>query len=101
MDALGLFALRPSSEAVRGVNQYRERWRPVTCRCALCGGTGGTVPITLLSVIREHSRLFVAETILCESRNDWRTSLKYWLMKSEPDCFSIDDLSKAPKKTTF
>jgi predicted RNA-binding protein with PUA-like domain len=26
--------------------------------------------------------------------------LKYWLMKSEPDCFSIDDLAKAPKKTT-
>ncbi|HKQ75058.1 MAG TPA: EVE domain-containing protein [Blastocatellia bacterium] len=26
--------------------------------------------------------------------------MKYWLMKSEPDCFSIDDLAKAPKKTT-
>ena len=25
--------------------------------------------------------------------------MKYWLMKSEPDCFSIDDLAKAPKKT--
>ena len=24
----------------------------------------------------------------------------YWLMKSEPDEFSIDDLAKAPKKTT-
>lgn len=24
----------------------------------------------------------------------------YWLMKSEPDCFSIDDLAAAPKKTT-
>ena len=26
--------------------------------------------------------------------------MKYWLMKSEPDEFSIDDLAKAPKKTT-
>jgi predicted RNA-binding protein with PUA-like domain len=26
--------------------------------------------------------------------------MKYWLMKSEPDAFSIDDLSKAPRKTT-
>lgn len=24
----------------------------------------------------------------------------YWLMKSEPDCFSIDDLSNAPNQTT-
>ncbi|MFP5305684.1 MAG: EVE domain-containing protein [Gammaproteobacteria bacterium] len=23
----------------------------------------------------------------------------YWLMKSEPDCFSIDDLAKRPKQT--
>jgi predicted RNA-binding protein with PUA-like domain len=26
---------------------------------------------------------------------------KYWLFKSEPDVFSIDDLAKAPKKTTY
>lgn len=26
--------------------------------------------------------------------------MKYWLMKSEPSCFSIDDLYKAPKQTT-
>ncbi len=26
--------------------------------------------------------------------------LRYWLMKSEPDEFSIDDLVKAPKRTT-
>ena len=26
--------------------------------------------------------------------------MKYWLMKSEPEAFSIDDLAKAPKKTT-
>ncbi|MBA4696212.1 MAG: EVE domain-containing protein [Legionella sp.] len=25
---------------------------------------------------------------------------KYWLMKSEPSCFSIDDLQRAPKQTT-
>jgi predicted RNA-binding protein with PUA-like domain len=25
--------------------------------------------------------------------------MAYWLMKSEPDCFSIDDLSKKPKQT--
>ncbi|MBY0358707.1 MAG: EVE domain-containing protein [Candidatus Obscuribacterales bacterium] len=25
----------------------------------------------------------------------------YWLMKSEPSCFSIQDLEKAPGKTTF
>lgn len=25
---------------------------------------------------------------------------RYWLMKSEPTAFSIDDLAKAPKKTT-
>lgn len=27
--------------------------------------------------------------------------MSYWLFKSEADCFSIDDLAKAPKKTTF
>ena len=26
---------------------------------------------------------------------------RYWLMKSEPDVFSIQDLAKAPKQTTF
>ncbi|MGH9846359.1 MAG: EVE domain-containing protein [Blastocatellia bacterium] len=26
--------------------------------------------------------------------------MKYWLMKSEPESFSIDDLAKAPKQTT-
>ena len=26
--------------------------------------------------------------------------MKYWLMKSEPDAFSIDDLKKSPKATT-
>jgi predicted RNA-binding protein with PUA-like domain len=26
--------------------------------------------------------------------------LKYWLMKSEPESFSIDDLARAPRKTT-
>ncbi|HJU04599.1 MAG TPA: EVE domain-containing protein [Nitrospiraceae bacterium] len=25
---------------------------------------------------------------------------RYWLMKSEPSCFSIQDLEKAPKRTT-
>ena len=25
--------------------------------------------------------------------------MKYWLMKSEPSCFSIDDLKQAPKQT--
>ena len=27
-------------------------------------------------------------------------SPQYWLMKSEPDAFSLDDLKKSPKKTT-
>jgi predicted RNA-binding protein with PUA-like domain len=26
--------------------------------------------------------------------------MRYWLMKSEPSVFSIDDLAKAPKQTT-
>jgi predicted RNA-binding protein with PUA-like domain len=26
--------------------------------------------------------------------------MKYWLMKSEPDCFSIDDLAVSPNQTT-
>jgi len=25
---------------------------------------------------------------------------RYWLMKSEPETFSIDDLAQAPKQTT-
>ncbi len=28
------------------------------------------------------------------------SSPRYWLMKSEPDAFSLDDLKKSPKKTT-
>ncbi len=28
------------------------------------------------------------------------TARRYWLMKSEPEAFSIDDLAKAPKQTT-
>lgn len=27
--------------------------------------------------------------------------MKYWLMKSEPEAFSIDDLAKCPNKTDF
>ncbi len=27
--------------------------------------------------------------------------LRYWLVKSEPDCFSFDDLLAAPRRTTF
>lgn len=26
--------------------------------------------------------------------------MRYWLMKSEPSCFSIDDLANAPRQTT-
>ena len=26
--------------------------------------------------------------------------MSYWLMKSEPDIFGIDDLAKSPRKTT-
>jgi predicted RNA-binding protein with PUA-like domain len=26
---------------------------------------------------------------------------RYWLVKSEPDCFSIHDLARSPKQTTF
>lgn len=26
---------------------------------------------------------------------------RHWLMKSEPDCFSIDDLAAAPNQTTY
>ncbi len=29
-----------------------------------------------------------------------KSGKNYWLMKSEPDVFSIEDLDKAPKKTT-
>ena len=29
------------------------------------------------------------------------TVKQYWLMKSEPDCFSIHDLAAAPKRTTY
>ena len=28
------------------------------------------------------------------------TPMKYWLMKSEPNCYSIDDLAAEPNKTT-
>lgn len=34
------------------------------------------------------------------ARRAARTSPAYWLFKSEPDVFSIDDLRKAPKQTT-
>lgn len=27
--------------------------------------------------------------------------VSYWLLKTEPDCFSIQDLKKQPKQTTF
>lgn len=30
-----------------------------------------------------------------------KTSRRYWLMKSEADCFSFDDLQAAPDQTTF
>jgi len=28
-------------------------------------------------------------------------AIRYWLLKSEPESFSIDDLQRAPKQTTF
>ncbi len=30
-----------------------------------------------------------------------RPPRRYWLFKSEPDAFSIDDLTRAPRRTTF
>jgi len=30
-----------------------------------------------------------------------RSDRRYWLLKSEPDCFSYDDLIAAPRQTTF
>ncbi|OGV49841.1 MAG: hypothetical protein A3F46_04950 [Legionellales bacterium RIFCSPHIGHO2_12_FULL_42_9] len=27
--------------------------------------------------------------------------MRYWLMKSEPSCFSIDDLRKSPNQTYY
>ena len=30
-----------------------------------------------------------------------QTAKRYWLVKSEPDCFSWDDLMAAPDRTTF
>jgi len=27
--------------------------------------------------------------------------MPYWLLKTEPDCFSIQDLAKSPKQTTY
>lgn len=33
-------------------------------------------------------------------RCNLRWAMRYWLFKSEPDCFSIDDLSRRPKQTT-
>jgi predicted RNA-binding protein with PUA-like domain len=32
---------------------------------------------------------------------DADSTARYWLVKSEPDCFSFDDLWTAPKRTTF
>src|SRR5262249_3379533 len=35
------------------------------------------------------------------SASNMTKSKQYWLFKSEPNVFSIDDLEKSPKKTTF
>ena len=29
------------------------------------------------------------------------STIRYWLVKSEPECFSIDHLAAAPKQTTY
>ena len=34
-------------------------------------------------------------------QNSGKRERRFWLFKSEPDCFSIDDLAKQPKQTTF
>lgn len=34
-------------------------------------------------------------------RSGGTTGRRYWLMKSEPSVFSIDDLAKAPQQTTY
>jgi len=31
----------------------------------------------------------------------WTINMRHWLFKSEPSCFSIDDLKKLPRHTTF
>lgn len=36
-----------------------------------------------------------------KATNSTTGATRYWLFKSEPNCFSIDDLAKAPKQTTF
>lgn len=42
---------------------------------------------------------FVSETVLIHSVMK-KSQISYWLMKSEPDVFSFDDLLKAPAQTT-
>ena len=45
--------------------------------------------------IESHPDPFASHSLLFPKDN-----MNYWLMKSEPDVFSIDDLAASPKKTT-
>src|SRR4051812_39250609 len=45
-------------------------------------------------------RCHVCERYTCQSHLADRRVMRYWLMKSEPDEFSIDDLAAAPGQTT-
>jgi len=40
-------------------------------------------------------------TSISANRRPAMSQLNYWLVKSEPDCFSIQHLAASPKKTTF
>ena len=43
----------------------------------------------------------VAKKSSVPPKNPGKCERRFWLFKSEPDCFSIDDLAKTPKQTTF
>src|SRR4051812_34540378 len=62
------------------------------------GRTGATEPRRLGHDIT--IRCHVCERYTCQFHLADRRVMRYWLMKSEPDEFSIDDLAASPRQTT-
>src|SRR5262252_8945992 len=55
----------------------------------------------LVSAGRKHRRRPARRSARCGGDRARSHSMRHWLMKTEPESFSVEDLAAAPRKTTF
>lgn len=61
----------------------------------------GTRVHFVLAVQSSFAQMVGGLSIQSKTYLDMASESKYWLLKTEPDAYSIDDLEREPKRTTF